>query len=42
MLAATQIRNLNTETKRRKMQIKRRKGTENPSMMPPDPKVERE
>jgi hypothetical protein len=24
------------------MQIKRRKGTQNPSTMPPDPKVERE
>jgi hypothetical protein len=36
------IKNINTKTKGNHMQIQRRKGTKNPSMMPPDPMVERE
>jgi hypothetical protein len=36
------IRNININTKGKLMQIQRRKGTQNPSSMPPDPMVERE
>jgi hypothetical protein len=36
------IINLKIKTKGKLMQIRRRKGTQNPSTMPPDPKVERE
>jgi hypothetical protein len=36
------IRNLKIKTKGKHMQIRRRKGTQNPSTMPPDTKVERE
>jgi hypothetical protein len=37
-----QNQNLKTNTKGKNMKIQRRKGTQNPSMMPLDPKVERE
>jgi hypothetical protein len=36
------IRNLKINKKGKLMQIRRRKGSQNPSPMPPDPKVERE
>jgi hypothetical protein len=42
IVAVINIRNLKTKTKGNHMQIQRRKGTQNPSTMPPDPKVERE
>jgi hypothetical protein len=42
MVEVTKIRNLNTKIKGRDMQIQTRKGTQNPSTIPPDPKVERE
>jgi hypothetical protein len=42
MVAVVNIINLNTKTKGKHMQIQIRKGTQNPSTMPPDPKVERD
>jgi hypothetical protein len=42
MVAIAKIINLYRKTKGRDMQIQRRKGTQNPSAIPPDPKVERE
>jgi len=42
MVAVTKIINLKKNTKGRHMQIQRGKGTQNPSMIPLDPKVERE
>ena len=42
MVAVINIINLKTKTKVKHMQIQRRKGTQNPSTMAPDPKVERE
>jgi hypothetical protein len=42
MVVVIKIRNLKERTKKSHMQIQRRKGTQNPSMIPPDPKVERE
>jgi hypothetical protein len=42
MVVVINIRYLNTKKKGKHMQIQRRKGTQNPSMMPMDPKVERE
>jgi hypothetical protein len=42
MVVVINIRNLNIKTKGKLMQIQRRKGTQNPSTMPLDPKVERE
>jgi hypothetical protein len=42
MVVVTKIRNINTITKGRDMQIQRRKGTKNPSAIPLDLKVERE
>jgi hypothetical protein len=36
------IINIKTKTKGKNMQIQRKKGTQNPSTMPPDLKVERE
>jgi hypothetical protein len=42
MVAVTKIRNLKTKTKGRHMKIQRRKGTQNPSTIPLDLKVERE
>jgi hypothetical protein len=41
-MEAINIINLNIKTKGKLMQIQKRKGTQNPSLMPPDPKVERE
>jgi hypothetical protein len=41
MVAVIKIRNLKTKTKGKNMQIQRRKGTKNTSMMPPDPKVKK-
>jgi hypothetical protein len=40
MVAFTKIRNIKTKTKGRHMKIQRRMGTQNPSMIPLDPKVE--
>jgi hypothetical protein len=42
MVVVTKIRNLKSNTKVRDMQIQRRKGTQNPSTIPLDTKVERE
>jgi hypothetical protein len=42
MVEIIQIRNIKKNKKGIHMKIQRRKGTQNPSMMPPDPKVERE
>jgi hypothetical protein len=42
MVAVINIRNLKTKTKGKNMQIQRSNGIQNPSMMPLDPKVERE
>jgi hypothetical protein len=42
MVVVTKIKNLKTKTKGRHMQIQRRKGTQNPSMISLDPRVERE
>jgi hypothetical protein len=42
MAVVINIRNKNTKRKGKNMQIRRRKGTQSPSMMAPDPKVERE
>ena len=42
MVADINIINIKKNTKGNHMQIQRRKGTQNPSMMPLDPKVERE
>jgi hypothetical protein len=41
-MAAINIRNIKINTKGKLMHIQRRKGTQNPSPMPSDPKVERE
>jgi hypothetical protein len=41
-MAAINIINLNIKTKGNLMHIRRRKGTENPSPMPPDPMGKRE
>jgi hypothetical protein len=40
MVAVIKIKNLKNKTKRRHMQIQRRKCTQNPSTIPPDLKVE--
>ena len=37
----TQNRDLNPKIKERHMKIQRKKGTPNPSMIPPDPKVKK-
>jgi hypothetical protein len=42
MTMVINMKNLNINKKGKIMQIRRRKGTQNPSTMPPDPKVERE
>jgi hypothetical protein len=42
MMAATNIRNLKIKISRNLMHIRRRKGTQNPSPMPLDPKEKRE
>jgi hypothetical protein len=42
MVAVINIRNIKKNTKGKDMQIQIRKGTQNPSMMPPNLKVERE
>jgi hypothetical protein len=42
MIEATHIRNLKIKIRRKLMHIRRRKGTQNPSLMPPDPKEKRE
>jgi hypothetical protein len=42
MVAVINIINIKTNTKINNMQIQRRKGSQNPSTMPLDPKVERE
>jgi hypothetical protein len=42
MVAVINIKNLKTKKKGNKMKIQRRKGTQNPSRMPLDPKLERE
>jgi hypothetical protein len=41
-MAGINIINLNIKKKVKLMHIRRRKSTQNPSSMPPDPKVERE
>jgi hypothetical protein len=41
MMAATNIRNLKIKISGKLMHIRRRKGTQNPSLMPPDPKEKR-
>jgi hypothetical protein len=42
MMAATNIRNLNIKINGKLMHIQRRRGEQNPSLMPPDPKGKRE
>jgi hypothetical protein len=42
MVVVINIKNLKINKKGKHMQIQRRKGTQNPSTMPPDPKVEME
>jgi hypothetical protein len=42
MVEVIKIINLNKKTKGNHMQIQRRKGTQNPSTTPSDPKVQRE
>jgi hypothetical protein len=42
MVEVIKIRNLNKKTKGRDMQIQIRKGTQNPSTIPSDPKEEKE
>jgi hypothetical protein len=42
MMAAKNIRNLKINISENLMHIRRRKGTQNPSPMPPDPKEKRE
>jgi hypothetical protein len=41
-MAATNIRNIKINISGNIMHIRRRKGTQNPSPMPPDPKEKRE
>jgi hypothetical protein len=42
MVEVINIRNININKKGKHMKIQTRKGTQNPSMIPLDPKVERE